>query len=220
MRNPSHTKFTLPAAVAVMSFAALFGIAPAQAHDSLVSTSPADGETITEDPGVVSLTLTGEPQNSNSIETTIIEVTAGDGHGASTGEVITDGAVISTEVSLEHADVYTVDWRTLSADGHPIEGTYTFTYAPEGEAAHSEEEETAPAAEESTPAAEPAESTPAAEETSTADDAETVDAAPASDSGDDNTGMIIGIAAIALIIAAAAAYFLGRRAKTTGNHQS
>ena len=214
MRNPTHTKSVLTiTAVAALSFAGLIGAAPAQAHDSLVSTSPADGETITEDPGVISLTLTGEPQASESIETAIIEVTAGDGHPASTGEVTIEGATISTEVSLEHADEYTVDWRSLSADGHPIEGTYTFTYAPEGEAAHSEgesepaEEATTPAAEEST------DPTPASEQPTT-DDTETVEAAPASDSQGNNTGLIIGIAAVAIIIAAAAAYVLGRRAKT------
>lgn len=209
-----YSKLILPTAAAAVSFAALVGAAPAHAHDSLVSTSPAEGETITEDPGVVSLTLTAEPQASASVETTIIEVTAGDGHPASTGDVTIDGDTISTEVTLDHADEYTVDWRTLSADGHPIEGTYTFTYDPEGAAGHSDGD-SAHAEDETTPAEESASPSPSPDPTRTADDTETVDAAPAGDSQDNNTGLILGIAALAVAIAAAAAYFLRRRGKTT-----
>ncbi|WP_182977044.1 copper resistance CopC family protein [Arthrobacter cheniae] len=221
--------FTVRAATAGLALS-LFGLItaiPAQAHDSLVSTSPAEGETITTDPGEVSLTLTGVPQSSDALQTTIIEVTAEDGHPASSGEVTVNGPVISTGVELEHADSYTVDWRTVSADGHPIEGSYVFTYAPDGEAV-------TPATTGPTTATDPsASSTGEASSTGTnnevtaptgtessaaADDAGQVDAAPASQNTDNSTGTIIGIAVAAVIAAAAIAFFLGRRAR--GGSQS
>uniref|UniRef100_UPI000CE34375 copper resistance CopC family protein n=1 Tax=Arthrobacter sp. B1805 TaxID=2058892 RepID=UPI000CE34375 len=188
MNTTTGRSFIARAATAslVLSFLGLTTALPAQAHDSLVSTSPAEGEMITTDPGEVSLTLTGAPQSSNTLQTTIIEVTAGDGHPASSGEVTIDGPVISTGVELEHADSYTVDWRTVSADGHPIEGSYVFTYAPDGEAATpattgptTTTDPAAPTGEASTET-NAAATAPADAEPSATEDAGQVDAAPAS----------------------------------------
>jgi hypothetical protein len=41
-----------------------------------------------------------------------------------------DGATLSTAADIDHPGKHTVDWRAVSADGHPIEGTLSFTYAP------------------------------------------------------------------------------------------
>ncbi|MHA7295503.1 copper resistance protein CopC [Arthrobacter sp. HLT1-21] len=120
----------------------------------------------------------------------------------------------SLDVSLEHEDNYTVQWRTVSVDGHPIEGSYTFTYAPEGAAAATEatpgtEEEAGHSdGEEAHNDDATAEATPEAEGAS---DPETVDSAPASQEERTGTGMIIGIAAVVIVLAAAAAYLLGRK---------
>lgn len=217
MTNAPSRAIVAPALIATLalSLAGLLGAAPAQAHNSLVSTSPAEGETITEDPGTVSLTLTGEPQGGDGVTTSIIEVTAGDGHASSSGEVTVDGATISTDVSLEHEDDYTVEWRTVSADGHPIEGSYSFTYDPAGEPV---------ATSEATPSAGDESGQPedgdahadadTADETSVDDNTgepETVDAAPASQDEGTGTGMIIAVAAVVVILAAGAAYLFGRR---------
>ncbi|MHA7277768.1 copper resistance CopC family protein [Arthrobacter sp. Hz1] len=218
MNTFSPRAIAVPASIAALTLmmAGFLGTAPAQAHDSLVSTSPAEGETITEDPGTVSLTLTAEPQSSKGVTTSFIEVTAGDGHPSSSSEVAVDGATISTAVSLEHEDDYTVDWRTVSADGHPIEGSYTFTYSPE--------EESAAATPEATPSAAEQTGAPAGDETPTngatagepagADSTsspETVEAASASQDEGTATGMIITIAAVVVVLAAAVAYVFGRR---------
>jgi methionine-rich copper-binding protein CopC len=221
MNTTTGRSFIARAATAglALSFLGLTTALPAQAHDSLVSTSPAEGETITTDPGEVSLTLTGAPQSSDALQTTIIEVTAGDGHPASSGEVTIDGPVISTGVELEHADSYTVDWRTVSADGHPIEGSYIFTYAPDGESVTPATTGPTTATDPAAPTGEASTETntaataPADAEPSATEDAGQVDAAPASQNSDDNTGTVIGIAAVAVIAAAAIAFFLGRRAR-------
>lgn len=175
-----------------VSTALLLGAAPAQAHDELTSTTPAQDETITTDPGKVSLTLTQPPLNSDSLKTSVIKVTAPDGHVASTGEVTVEGPVISTAAEIDHPGKYTVAWRAVSADGHPIEGNYSFTFA--GAATAS----TATASAAPSPA-------------STATQA----AAPASDSSGagDNTGLLIGAGVIILGLIGAVVYLMRRRNK-------
>ncbi|MHA7155993.1 copper resistance CopC family protein [Arthrobacter sp. TMN-50] len=218
MSKFSPRAIAAPASIAALTLmmAGFLGTAPAQAHDSLVSTSPAEGETITEDRGTVSLTLTAEPQSSEGVTTSFIEVTAGDGHPSSSGEVTVDGATISTDVFLEHEDDYTVDWRTVSADGHPIEGSYTFTYSPEGESAAATPEAMPSAAEQTgAPAGDGAPTNGAtAGEPAGADSTSgpgTVEAASASQDEGTATGMIITTAAVVVVLAATAAYFIGRR---------
>lgn len=95
--NLIYTRSVLSVAAATALFlAGFFGAAPARTHDTLLSASPAEGEAITKDVAVVSLTL-NEP---------FIQVTAGDGHGARTGEVAREDA---TEVTGEYADKRTID---------------------------------------------------------------------------------------------------------------
>jgi copper resistance protein C len=186
---------------AVLALAALAGTAPAQAHDALASTSPTDGQTITTSPGKVSITLNNAPDTGLPGSNTI-NVIAPDGHTASTGDISVDGATLSIAAEIDHPGEHTVQWRAVSADGHPIEGTFTFTYAPEGET-HSE-------------AATPATSAAAAPATTAAgaQAPETQASAPASSQTPDNTGLFIGIGAVLLILVAVAAYLIGRRAKT------
>ncbi|MDN4643886.1 copper resistance CopC family protein [Arthrobacter sp. PsM3] len=112
-----------------LAFTAFLGAVPAQAHDSLASTSPADGQTLTANPGKVTITLT-KPPTTGIAGANIIKVTAPDGHTASSGDITVDGATISTAADIDHPGKHTVDWRAVSADGHPIEGTFSFTYAP------------------------------------------------------------------------------------------
>lgn len=187
---------------ALLALTALAGTAPAQAHDALASTSPSDGQTITENPGKVSITLTNAPETgipgSNSIE-----VTAPDGHVVSTGDITADGATLSIAADIDHAGEHTVAWRAVSADGHPIEGTFAFTYTPAAGNNHNE----------STPAttAAAAATTPAA--TASVDPSPETAAAPASAQAADSTGLIIGIGAVLLILIAGGAYLVGRRAK-------
>ncbi|AUI50620.1 copper resistance CopC family protein [Arthrobacter crystallopoietes] len=203
------TKTTVPAALIAalsLTLAAFIGAAPAQAHDSLLSTTPSDGETVTENPGEVTLTLSNPPLASESIESSQIEVTAPDGHVVSSGDVTIDGAVLSIPAVIDHEGEHTVVWRSVSADGHPIEGTFSFVYTPEKPAAENQGA-AAPsaAAEESTAAAaQPQETTPAAQETGEAE------ATTATQTGDGpNTGALIAGGAILLALIAAA--FLVRR---------
>jgi len=118
---------------ASLALAAFLGAAPAQAHDALASTSPTDGQTITANPGKVSITLT-KPPNTGVPGATILTVTAPDGHAVSNGEVTVEGSTLSTDADIDDDGKHIVQWRAVSADGHPIEGTFSFTYTPEAAA--------------------------------------------------------------------------------------
>lgn len=174
----------------------LLGAAPAQAHDALTSTAPAKDETITTNPGTVTLTLSKAPLDAAALKTSVIKVTAPDGHVASNGEVTVEGNVISTAADIDHPGKYTVDWRAVSSDGHPIEGTYSFTFAESGPAA---------AAATSTP---PAPQSPeAAAVTSPAA------AQPAGEPASDNSGLLIVAGVVILGLIGVIAYLMRRRNK-------
>lgn len=186
---------------AIIALTALAGTAPAQAHDALASTSPANGQTITTNPGKVSITLTNPPEPGVPGANTIT-VVAPDGHTVSNGDISVDGATLSIAADLDHPGEHTVQWRAVSADGHPIEGTYSFNYAAAGET-HSE-------------AATPAVS--AAATTAPATTApKTQASAPASSQTPDNTGLFIGVGALLLILVAIGAYVIGRRTKANAS---
>jgi methionine-rich copper-binding protein CopC len=191
---------------AILALTALAGTAPAQAHDALASTSPAEGQTITTNPGKVSITLNNAP-NTQLKGSNIIKVTAPDGHVVSTGDLTVDGATLTTAADIDHPGEHTVEWRAVSADGHPIEGKFTFTFA--GADEHASSEAATAAAQATTP---PSVTTPTAAATET-QAPETQAATPASSQTPDNTGLFIGIGAVLLILVAVGAYLIGRRGK-------
>ncbi|RKO21790.1 copper resistance protein CopC [Pseudarthrobacter phenanthrenivorans] len=195
---------TTAALTASLALAAFFGAAPAQAHDALASTSPTDGQTITTNPGKVSITLTNPP-NTGIPGSNVLTVTAPDGHVISSGEVTVEGATLSTAAEIDHDGKHTVQWRAVSADGHPIEGTFSFTYTPEAaaSAAPSAATPSATATAATSAAAAPAPSA-AATEAATDPAAQTEPANPA--------GWVIG-AVVLLAALAGLIYFLRRRNK-------
>ncbi|MDZ4351642.1 copper resistance protein CopC [Pseudarthrobacter oxydans] len=191
---------TTAALTASLALAALLGVAPAQAHDALASTSPTDGQTIATNPGKVSITLTNPP-TTGIPGSNILTVTAPDGHVVSSGEVTVEGKTLSTDADIDHDGKHTVEWRAVSADGHPIEGTFSFTYAPEGEATEA-------------PSATATSSAPAAAAPETLAVATQAAADPASQTQPaDGTGWLIGAGVIVAALAAGLVYLMRRRNK-------
>jgi methionine-rich copper-binding protein CopC len=191
-------------AAAAIALVALSTAAPASAHDSVVSTSPAEGATVSENPGTVSVTLSAEPLASESMTTSQIEVTAPDGHVVSSGKVEISGATVSIDADIDHEGEHTVAWRSVSADGHPIEGTFAFTYAGEAPAASAEASAPAPAATAGT--------TTAPTATASAEPQDAADAAAVSDTDTGSPAPMLIIGGIILIAAVAAGAFLvGRK---------
>ncbi|SDB89786.1 hypothetical protein SAMN05216410_0778 [Sanguibacter gelidistatuariae] len=194
------------AALALATGVALLTGAPASAHDSIVGTSPEDGAVLDAAPASVAVTLSDVPQ---AIAPRIIVTNSAGATMLDEEPVITDRSA-SVELPALENDTYQVAWRVVSSDGHPIQGTYSFTVA----AQVAEEPATDPAA---TPAAsdepavgETASSTAAADPTSTAStstDAETTDA----DEGSSSTALVAGAIVAVLAVALAGLVLVRRR---------
>ncbi|GAA2383605.1 hypothetical protein GCM10010420_02070 [Streptomyces glaucosporus] len=115
----------------------LAGTAPAGAHAVLTGSTPAQGEVVKEAPREVTLTFT----ESVSLSDDSIRVLAPDGERVDTGapgerpaarggDGEGDGKGFRYGVALRGglADgTYTVAWRAVSADSHPIAGGFTFS---------------------------------------------------------------------------------------------
>jgi len=120
----------LPAAVAAV-VAALFlltvaGAPPAAAHDRLVSSDPADGATVETLPAALTLTYSAEPMDAG--DGTAVAVAAPSGADVTAGDPVIEGANVSVPLAeAAEAGVYTVTWRVVSSDGHPIDGSFSFT---------------------------------------------------------------------------------------------
>lgn len=98
--------------------------APAQAHDSLESSNPADGSTVSAMPAKIELTFDHTPIAINSI----VRVEDATGTDQADGPVqIVDNQVSQPVKPGAPEGKYTLVWRVVSSDGHPIEGTFTFT---------------------------------------------------------------------------------------------
>ncbi|NUU31781.1 copper resistance CopC family protein [Arthrobacter sp. C9C5] len=111
--------------VAFLLGAALLGAGPASAHDAVESTSPAAGATVPAPPAKVSLTLSNHPLALG----TQIKVSAAGSNWADGAVEIVDNVASQKLKAGAPAGLYTVQWRVASSDGHPIEGTFTFTAA-------------------------------------------------------------------------------------------
>lgn len=128
MRAP--TWLSRGAAVAVIAAgavgAALGGAQAASAHDSLIATSPASGDTVTSLTDVA-LTFSANLLGGNG---NIVIVTGPDGRHYETDCTSLAGPTLTTPVALGAAGTYEVTWRAVSSDGHPVSSDYTFTYSP------------------------------------------------------------------------------------------
>jgi methionine-rich copper-binding protein CopC len=109
--------------------ALLLGAAPALAHTRLQSSDPADGASLDAAPQRVSLTF-NETMNRDFSTLTVI---GPDGRNYQTGDVAADGGTVSIEVlPLGPAGRYEIGYRVMSADGHPVTGSVSFTLTTPG----------------------------------------------------------------------------------------
>ncbi|WP_394553159.1 copper resistance protein CopC [Agromyces sp. MMS24-JH15] len=116
------------AAVGAAAVLALAPAVPAFAHNSITGTTPAADSTIVEQPGAVVVSTSDallEVGGGN-----LIDLTGPDGLHYASACAEVSGTEVSVPVELGPAGEYTVVWRVVSADGHPISGEYAFTWAP------------------------------------------------------------------------------------------
>ena len=153
-------------AAGVVSALLLCGLAlsgPAAAHNALHGTSPSDGASVSAPPEEITLTF-----DDKVIDLGIaVGITGPGGIAAVEGDPVVKGDTVTQSLAADlPAGAYDVVWRVTSADGHPIDGEFSFTT--EGATTP------APATEDPTPAesanptpTETATATPSAEATTT-----------------------------------------------------
>ena len=111
----------------VLLILAVLAPAPlAQAHDSLVSSTPESGQVLSAAPSQVSLTF------SAAISEEFAQVAVVDAAGTTyqDGSPAVAGAVVTQAVRpLPPGSDVTVSYRVVSSDGHPVGGTVVFTVA-------------------------------------------------------------------------------------------
>jgi methionine-rich copper-binding protein CopC len=96
----------------------------ALAHDQVIDQSPAPGSTVEAGPVDIRLDFSNELLDIGSGAE--IVVTAPDGSFAPATCAELNGTLATAKTELDQAGTYTVAWRVVSSDGHPIEGSYTF----------------------------------------------------------------------------------------------
>ncbi|GAB3427560.1 copper resistance CopC family protein [Flindersiella endophytica] len=128
--------------------------APALAHDKLVSTSPKDGVALDAAPSEIVLTY-NEPVQTDFAN---VVVAGPGGTNIAQGKPQVVGNQVTQPVKAEAPNgTYTVSWRVVSSDGHPIDGTFTYSIklvvpTPTKSEASTTEPTTEPSAGPSTPA--------------------------------------------------------------------
>jgi methionine-rich copper-binding protein CopC len=94
----------------------------ADAHATLVATSPEDGSRITTAPASITLTF------SEAVGSGFVALVAPDGSKVKTSAARISGGQVTADVAAsDERGRYTVAYRVVSDDGHPVTGTFTFT---------------------------------------------------------------------------------------------
>lgn len=98
---------------------------PASAHSALISSTPADGATVEAPLTSVELIFNEAVQS----EFAQLVVLGDDGVEYQTGAPQIVGGTVTQGVDSPPDGGYSLSYRVVSADGHPVEGTLTFTMA-------------------------------------------------------------------------------------------
>ena len=100
------------------------GLAPAAAHDEVLSTSPEQDAVLETAPEQIELSYSGEIMDIGHQ----VLVTGPEGQSVTEGPLERDGSQVVQPLAETGSEegTYQVVWRVVSSDGHPIEGTYTY----------------------------------------------------------------------------------------------
>ena len=106
-------------------------ITHASAHAELVSSTPAADEILTMAPDQVTLTFGEKLLVISGKATNTVEVTNSQGEVLSSDPASISGSEITTTLDSQRMvdGKYTVTYRVVSADGHPVKGSYLFSIA-------------------------------------------------------------------------------------------
>ena len=112
-------------------FLILSGVQNAHAHAQITSSVPAKNQIVKVLPSLVWLEFDGDLLSFGDKQIHKITVTSSKRARVDIGGPIVGGARISTKLKAGlPAGKYFVSYRVVSEDGHPVEGSYTFSYKP------------------------------------------------------------------------------------------
>ncbi|MCL8024981.1 copper resistance CopC family protein [Nocardioides bruguierae] len=100
------------------------GAAPASAHASLIGTDPEDGASLDALPTSVTFEFSEEMS-----DPAYVVVTAPDGSEVADGDPVVSDNLVTQALLDGPAGAYTMAYRVVSADGHPVSGQISFTVA-------------------------------------------------------------------------------------------
>lgn len=124
VRFPLATPARVIGAVLAAALVALTPARPAWAHAQLIGSDPADGAVLAAPPARVTLEFN---ESLNPTYTTIVVTDAG-AEPVPSSEPEVSGPRGSVTFTQPLADgTYTVAYRVVSGDGHPVQGAFTFT---------------------------------------------------------------------------------------------
>lgn len=117
------------AGVALAVIAILATATPASAHDQLISSTPAEGESLGSAPESVSMTFSGQLIVLDSSMTgAVVMVVDESGRDWATGDIDVQGDTVTAQLTPGMPVAgYQVRWQVVSEDGHPIAGVISFT---------------------------------------------------------------------------------------------
>lgn len=121
-------KFTIGLLAAAFT---LFGTPIASAHGQILASYPESYSNTTPIPTQVWIQFDGNLQSIEGETINSIEVIDSTGLAVNYGDPVIEGGKISTKISGQSAPgVFTVNYRIVSEDGHPVEDSYTFNASP------------------------------------------------------------------------------------------
>ncbi|MBD8506980.1 copper resistance protein CopC [Hoyosella sp. G463] len=130
--HSTRSAFSLRAIVAILAAVLSLGVilpAVASAHAALVESEPAAGASLDASPGQVRVTFNERLQEAFAALT----VTGPEGSRWSLDDVrVEDSSAFVSVRDLGPSGTYTIAYRVISADSHPVSGTVEFTFAGNG----------------------------------------------------------------------------------------
>jgi len=211
----------LPALSLLALIVAVFfagGMAPASAHTGLVSSDPRDGAELAAPPAQVTLVFDEDllPDFVN------FNIANADGEPLSiAGVTVAGSTVVLPWPSDAPGNTYTVSYRVVSQDGHPVSGAITFSYVMESPSPTptSSSASSSPTPDSSSPAPSPTTSPePGPTQTTSPEPTDSTSSASPTTSPDTNpvsstssTGWIIALIAIVVLAVIAIIALIARR---------